>query len=97
MQKHIDTAKVVGRDIDFLPIKAVSDGISAQNLFRFQKQSARAAGRVIDFIDFSFAHRAKSGQQLGNIRRGEELAAGFSYARYVHGHQIFIPVALLTI
>ncbi len=42
MQEHIDTAEVVCRDIDFLSIKAVSDGISAQNLLRFQKQRARA-------------------------------------------------------
>ena len=83
MQEHIDTAKVVSSDIDFLSIKAVSDGISAQNLFGFQKQGARAAGRVIDFIDFSLAHRAKSGQQFGNIRRGKELAAGFSCHRCV--------------
>ena len=93
MQEHIDTAKVVSSDIDFLSIKAVSDGISAQNLFGFQKQRARAAGRVVDFIDFSLAHRAKSGEQFGNIRRGEELATGFSCTRCVHCHQIFIGIA----
>ena len=37
MQKHIDTAKIVSRDIDFLPVKAISDGISAQSFFCFQK------------------------------------------------------------
>ena len=46
MQKHIDAAEVVGRDVDLLPVKAVADGVSAKHLFGFQQQRTRAARRV---------------------------------------------------
>ena len=62
MQKHIDTAKVVSRDIDLLSIKAISDGIFTKNLFCFQKQRTRTTRRVIDLVDLGFANRAKSGK-----------------------------------
>ena len=93
MQEHIDTAEVICGDIDFLSIKAVSDSISAQNLFRFQKKRAGATCRIIDFIDFRLTHRSKSSQQLGNISGSKKLAAGFSGTGCVHGHQIFISIA----
>ena len=93
MQEHIDTAKVISRDIDFLPIKAVSDGISAQNLFGFQKQRSRAAGGIVHLIDFSLAHCTQTGQQLGNIGGCKELAAGLACPGCVHGHQILIGIA----
>lgn len=34
MQKHIDAAQVVGGNVDFLTIKTVADGVSAQYFFR---------------------------------------------------------------
>ena len=51
VQKHIDSAKVVGGDIDFLPKVALPDSIFAQNALRFQQQRAGAASRVIHLVD----------------------------------------------
>ena len=62
VQEHIDTAEVVSRNIDFLSVKAVSDGIFTEKLFRLQKQRTRTTRRVIDLVDLGLANRAKSGK-----------------------------------
>ncbi len=46
MQKHIDAAEVIGRDVDLLPVKAVADGVLAKHLFGFQQQRTRTARGV---------------------------------------------------
>ena len=46
VEEHIDSAQVVGGDIDFLPIEAVAHPLMPQHLHRFQQQRAGAAGRV---------------------------------------------------
>lgn len=46
MQEHVNTAEVIGSDIDFLTIEAVADSIPAQKLSTFEQQRAGAAGRV---------------------------------------------------
>ena len=61
MQEHIDAAKVVSRDIDFLPVKAVSDGILTEDLFCFQKQRTRTTRRVYVPADFDTIEKAFSG------------------------------------
>ena len=38
MEKHINAAEVVSRDVDFLPVEAVTDGLFAQNFLRLQEQ-----------------------------------------------------------
>ena len=40
MQEHVNTAEVIGRNIDFLTIEAVTDSIPAQKLSTFQQQRA---------------------------------------------------------
>ena len=75
VQEHIDTAQVVGRQVDFLTEEALPDILFAQNLSRLQQQGAGAAGRVIDLVDFGFAHNGKAGQQFRDLLRGKELAA----------------------
>ena len=93
VQKHIDTTKVIGGDIDLLPKEAVADGIPPQHLFRLQQQGTGATGGVINLVDLSFAHRAKACQQLGNIGGGKELAAGLPGIGGVHCHQVFVSIA----
>ena len=92
MQKHIDAAEVVGRDVDLLPVKAVADGVLAKHLFGFQQQRTRAARRVIDLVDLGFPDRAKPCQKLGHIGRREKFAARLARIGGVHGHQIFISI-----
>ncbi len=59
VQEHIDTAQVVGRQVDFLSEEALTDILFAQNLRRFQQQRAGAAGRVIDLVNLGFAHNGR--------------------------------------
>ena len=84
MQEHIDAAKVVGGQVDFLAIEAPLNIVLAQHLFHLQQQRAGTAGRVIDLVDLRFSNRSQSGQQFGNIHRGEILSALFpALAAYI--------------
>ena len=78
MEEHVDAAEVVGRDIDLLAEEAVLDTVLAEDLHRLQQQGAGTAGGVIYLVDLRLPHRAQPGQQLGDIGRCEELAAGLS-------------------
>ena len=93
VQEHIDAAQVVRCDVDFLPKEAVAHGIPSQHLFCLQQQRTGTAGRVIDLVDFLLAYRTQPGQQLRNIGRRKELAAGLARIAGVHGHQVFIGIA----
>ena len=93
VQKHIDAAEIVGRQVDFLPVESVVDVLPAQHLRHFQQQRARTAGGVIDLVDARFADGAKACQQLRNIRRGEILPALFARIGGVHAHQVLIGIA----
>ena len=93
VQEHIDAAQVVRCDVDFLPKEAIAHGIPSQHLFCLQQQRTRAAGRIIDLVDFLLAYRTQPGQQLRNIGRRKELAAGLARIAGVHGHQVFIGIA----
>ena len=93
VQEHINAAQVVRCDVDFLSKEAIAHGIPSQHLFCLQQQRARAAGRVIDLVDFLLAYRTQPGQQLRNIGRRKELAAGLARIAGVHGHQVFIGIA----
>ena len=46
MQEHIDAAQVVRRDIDFLPIEAITNGVLPQHLFSFQKERSAPTCRI---------------------------------------------------
>ena len=93
VQEHIDTAQVVGRQVDFLPEEALTDILFAQNLRRFQQQGAGAAGRVIDLVDLGLAHNGKAGQQFRDLLRGKELTAALASVGGVHTHQVLIRIA----
>ena len=93
VEKHIDAAQVVRCDVDFLSKETIAHGIPSQHLFCLQQQRTRAAGRVIDLVDFLFAYRTQPGQQLRNIGRRKELATGLARIAGVHGHQVFIGIA----
>lgn len=46
MQKHIDTAEIVGGEVDLLTEKALTDVVPAEYLRRLEQQRARTAGGV---------------------------------------------------
>ena len=60
MEEHIDTAKVVGGDVDLLPEVAELHAVLAQHLGSFQQQRAGAAGRVYVPTDFDTKEKALS-------------------------------------
>ena len=93
VQEHIDTAQVVGRQVDFLTEEALPDILFAQNFRRLQQQGAGAAGRVIDLVDLGLAHDSKAGQQFRDLLRSEELAAALASVGGVHTHQVLIRIA----
>ena len=93
MQKHVDTAQVVGGDIHLLAIKTIAHRILAQNLRRLQQQGAGATGRVVSLIDFGLAHSTKARQQNGHLGGSEELATALARIGGVHAHQVFIGIA----
>ena len=95
MQEHVNTAEVIGRNIDFLTIEAVTDSIPAQKLSTFQQQGA--AGRVISLVDFLLAYCAQAGKQYAYFRRGKELAAAFTGTRCIHAHKVFISINRMVI
>jgi hypothetical protein len=64
MEKHIDSAQVVGGNIDFLPVKSVPHGISAQHLFRFQQQRPGTAGGVYQDAIFDTKKKALPGVEV---------------------------------
>ena len=78
MQEHIDTAKVVCSQIDFLTIEALTDILFAKNFRRFQKQRTRTTSRVIHLVDLCFSGNRNSGQQFRHFLRCKELTAAFS-------------------
>ena len=92
MQEHVNTAEVIGRNIDFLTIETVADSIPAQKLSTFEQQRAGAAGRVISLIDFLLAYRAQARKQHTYFRRGKELAAAFAGTGCIHAHKVFISI-----
>ena len=61
MQKHIDAAKVISSQVNFLPKKSSLNIFFAQNLFYLQQQRARATGGVYVHTDFDTKEKALSG------------------------------------
>ena len=92
MQEHVNTAEVIGSDIDFLTIETAADSLPAQKLSTFEQQGAGAAGRVISLIDFLLAYRAQARKQHTYFRRGKELAAAFAGTGCIHAHKVFISI-----
>jgi hypothetical protein len=50
MQKHVDTRKVIGSQIDFLAIESVDHVVFAKHLRELQQQGARATRRVAQVV-----------------------------------------------
>lgn len=93
VQEHIDTAKIIRRDVDLLPEKSLTDMFLAQDLDGFQKKGTRTAGGVVYLIDLCLSDRRKARQQVGNLLRCKELPALFARVGSVHTHQILVGVA----
>ena len=64
VQEHIDAAKVVGGEVNFLTIKTLTNILFAENLCSFQKKRTGTTSRVVDFVNFCLANNRNSGQQL---------------------------------
>ena len=92
MQEHIDAAKVVGGDVNFLPEKSVAHVFPAQNFGKFQQQRAAAASRVIHLVHLRPADDGQTGQQLGNLLRSVVFAAGFPGVARIHPHQKLVGI-----
>lgn len=92
VQKHIHAGEVVGGVVDFLPEEAFFDDVFVKLFFRLQEQAARAAGGVVDFVDFLLPVHRQPRNQLGDALRGEKFAAGFACVGGVVGNQVFVGI-----
>jgi len=54
MEEHIDTTEIVGRDIDFLTEKSLTDILFSENFGEFQKKRSRPTARIVDFVYLFF-------------------------------------------
>ncbi|MOA55262.1 hypothetical protein D3C78_1790210 [compost metagenome] len=64
MQKHIDTAKVVGGNINLLTIKPGGNGTLTEKFHSLEKQRTRATSRIIYLVDGFLANRSKACEQF---------------------------------
>ena len=55
VQEHVDAAQIVGSRVAFLPEKALSHLVPAENLGELEQQGTRTAGRIIDLVDLGSA------------------------------------------
>lgn len=78
MQEHVDAAEVVGGGVYLLAEEALLDAVCPQDLGKLEQQGARAARRVVHFVDARLAADDYAGQKLGDLLRREELAAGLA-------------------
>ncbi|MNF85335.1 hypothetical protein D3C84_677260 [compost metagenome] len=93
VQEHVHPRQVVGGVVEFLTEKAVFDDVGVEVLLGLQQQRARAAGRVVDFVDRGLLVHGELGYQLGDMLRGEELATGFTGIGGVVGDEVFVGIA----
>lgn len=75
VQEHIDSAKIVGCDIDFLPKESICYSIPSKDLYSLQKQGTRATSRiykdaVFDTNEYPGHRRAEA----GNIKKSRAFA-----------------------
>ena len=92
MQEHIDTAQIVGSNINFLSVETIADGILTENFLSFQEQRTWTAGRIIYFINFCFSHSPKPCKQFRHICRSEEFTTRLSGIGCIHRHKVFICI-----
>ena len=92
VQEHIDTAQVIGGNVNLLPIVADTDALRPQNLGSLQQQRARTAGGVIDLVHLFLTHCAEPHQHLRHLAGRVELAAAFACVGRIHGHQELIRI-----
>ena len=93
MQNHIDSGKVVSRDVYLLTIEPIEHVFRAENLGKFQKQGSAAAGRIVNLVDLSPACGYDSCEQFAHFLRSEEFASGLACVAGVHRHQELVSIA----
>ena len=62
MQEHVDSAQIVGGQINLLPEKSLANLVTAENLGEFQKQRTRTARWIINLIHFVLARQSNLGK-----------------------------------
>ncbi len=93
MQEHIDTAQVVGRAVNLLPVETLPHILLAYDLRHLQQQRTRPAGGVVHLLHLPLAVRGNLCQQAAYLLRRKELAARLARIAGIHRHQILIGVA----
>ncbi|MNG20305.1 hypothetical protein D3C84_1045480 [compost metagenome] len=74
VQEHVHACQVVGGVIELLSEKTIFNDVGVKVLLGLQQQRARAASRVINFIDTGLLVHGELRNQLGHMLRRKELA-----------------------
>ena len=77
VEEHVDTAQVVGGDIDLLAVEAVADSVTAQHLHSLQQQRAGAAGGVYKDVIFDTSPVAGKVYKNSENRRKQGVSCDF--------------------
>lgn len=93
VQEHVHPRQVVRGVVEFLPEEAFFDDVLVEVLLGLQQQGAGAAGGVVDLVDAGLLVHGQLGDQLGDLLRGEELAARLARIGGVVGDEEFVGVA----
>ena len=93
MQEHVDTAKIVGRNIDLLPIESLTHILLAEHFGEFQQQRTAAAGRIVHFVHLFFADERNTCKEFGNLLWRKKFATRFPRIAGIHRHQELVGVA----
>ncbi|SVF52741.1 Uncharacterised protein [Escherichia coli] len=92
VQKHVHTRQVIGRMVDFLTKKTFFDDMVIKLFFRLQQQRTGACCRVVDFVNVGLPVHSQLCNQLRDVLRCKELAAGLTGIRGIVRNQELIGV-----
>src|SRR3989338_302055 len=92
VQKHVDTAEVVGSEIDFLPKETLTNIFFTKDFSELKEQRARTAGWIVDLIHFCFAYGSDFRQKFADFLRRKKVPTFFTSIRCIHSQQIFISI-----
>ena len=92
VKEHVDTAQVVGGDIDLLPEEAFPHVFRTKYLGELQKKGAGAARGVIDLVHGGLAHGGYPCEKFGNFLRGVVFAAALARVGGIHAHEELIGI-----
>ena len=93
MEKHVDSAEVVGRLVDLLTEETLLHILLTDDFGYLHEERTRTTGRVIDLAHFRLVMRSNTGEQFAHFLRREIFSTGLTCIASVHLHEELIRIA----